>query len=405
MNADAVSGWLFQAPTSTSTRAFIDIDFMTMWVRNGPSPTLLTTAPNNGLNVNGLTGGDIGQPGTTQVFGSGNLNYGAIPAIRFGGGWNFGDDGFWGIEAWGFILPKMNLNYTASGNANGTPLLTIPFLDAATGIQSSLVVVGQDNAGNPYLTGSVTIHSDIEVWGYELNAVAHSIRSGNRSFDLLVGFRSMGLNENLSMNQNITSLQDGAITIQQPVANGNPSNYVNVPAGGTVQVLDSFSTTNRFYGGQIGGRFGWDLGRLNLELTGKLAVGATEETASIYGFSSATFGGRTITTPGGVFALTSNMGNYSQSQFSVVPEIGLKLSYALTSWAQVHVGYNALYWSNVARPGAQIDSVLNSKLIPTGASLTGVQFNTSTEQGRPIFSFQDTSFWAQGITVGLEFRY
>ena len=69
-----------------------------------------------------------------------------------------------------------------------------------------------------------------------------------------------------------------------------------------------------------------------------------------------------------------------------------------------------LYWSNVARPGSQIDTVLNSKLVPTGALLptntnpVGL-FVPGAEQGRPYFAFRDTAFWAHGLNFGMELRY
>ena len=203
------------------------------------------------------------------------------------------------------------------------------------------------------------------------------------------------------MTQNVTALQNGSLTIQEPPAMGLPSGYVNIPVGGSVQVYDSFSTQNRFYGPQVGGRFAWDYGAFSAELTGKIAFGVTQEQVAINGLSTSSIG---INAQGGTFALSNNIGNYSQNQFAVVPEIGLKLNYALTSWMNMHIGYNALFWSNVVRPGAQIDTVLNSKLIPTGASVVNGAFNPNVEQARP-FSFQDTSFWTQGLNVGLEFRF
>jgi hypothetical protein len=160
------------------------------------------------------------------------------------------------------------------------------------------------------------------------------------------------------------------------------------------------------------------LGDLAVDLTAKVAVGVTHQQATIDGVSGAaavadpnTMAVLTnLATPGGVFAQRNNIGSFSQHPFTVVPEVGLNLKYAVTSWLRVHAGYSALYWSNVARPGGQIDNVLNSKLIPTGALLptntipVGA-FIPGAEQGRPYFVFRDTAFWAHGLNVGLEFRY
>ena len=373
---------------------YVRAEYLLWWVNPGPSPTLLTTAPNNGNNPNGLTGGIIGQPGTTPLFNSNNLQYPATSGVRLSLGINLDSDRFWSLEGSGFFLPRQSVNYKATGNANGAPLLTVPFLDASSGSQQALDISSQDNFGAPYLSGSMTIHSDIEAWGYELNVLAHSIRTAERSFDLFAGFRSLGLDENLTINQNITALQNGSISLQYPgVGFGQPATgiqgYYSVPAGGVVTILDAFSTRNRFYGGQLGGRFSWSFfDRLTVDLTGKVAVGVTQQEVTINGSSTASLatlgaGNPTLTnlvTPGGMFALQNNIGSYSQNPFTIVPEIGLNAGYAVTPWLTLRVGYSALYWSSVARPGAQIDTVLNSKLIPTGGFLP---FQTTPSGGTP----------------------
>ena len=124
-------------------------DYLLWWLHRGPTPPLLTTAPNNGLNANGLTGGKLGEPGTTALFTSDNLDYGATSGMRLMAGISLDSDRFWSLEGAVFFLPRRAINYRAAGNADGTPLLTIPFLDASSGQQSSLDIVSQDTFGNP----------------------------------------------------------------------------------------------------------------------------------------------------------------------------------------------------------------------------------------------------------------
>jgi hypothetical protein len=407
----------FAEPPPPST-VYVDADYLRWWVLHGPAPTLLTTAPNNGLNATGLTGGILGKPGTIILFDGSSLNYGAFNAVRLAAGVNVGSEGFWSLEASGFYLPQRSINFNIAGGSNGTPLLTVPFLDAATGQQASLDISSQDAVFNPFLTGGIAIHSDIQVWGFEANAIAHSIRTGERSVDVFAGIRTLGLNENLSINQIITPVQTGNITLQFPTTGQGAADYFSVVGGSPVQVFDSFSTRNQFFGTQFGSRFRWDFGRLSADLTAKVAVGITHQEAIITGFSSA---GAAINpntgavmsnllTPGGVFALKNNIGSFSQNPFSIAPEIGLNLTWPITTWLRLRVGYSALYWSNVARPGAQIDPVLNSKLIPTGAllptnTLPIGAFIPGAEQGRPYFTFHDSAFWAQGVHVGFDIRY
>ncbi len=64
---------------------------------------------------------------------------------------------------------------------------------------------------------------------------------------------------------------------------------------------------------------------------------------------------------------------------------------------RVHAGYSFLYWSEVVRAGDQVDLVVNPDLLPPplpGASPL-----------RPAFQFQGTGIWAQGIDLGIEFRF
>lgn len=402
----------------TPSLFYVDADLLLWWVHHGPAPSLVTTAPNNGVNANGLTGGIVGEPGTAVVFDGDNLNFGTFAALRLAAGINFGPDDFWTLEASGFVLPKKSIQFAQGGNGDGSPLLTIPFLDAATGQQSALDINAQDAVFNPFLSGSVQIRSDIQLWGVEANLLAHSIRTRDRSFDLMAGVRVLGMVENLTISETITPANDGDITIQYPTVGQGAPNYYLVVAGNPVQVFDSFATRNHFFGPQVGGRFQWMFGPLTMDLTGKIAVGITRQQVTINGSSSAALGidpatgafVPNLTTPGGVFALQSNSGNFTQNPFSVVPEIGFNVNWNVASWLRLRVGYSGLYWSNVARPGAHIDTVLNSKLVPTGALLptntTPIgAFVPGSEQGRPYFAFRDSGFWAHGINFGVEIRY
>lgn len=171
----------------------------------------------------------------------------------------------------------------------------------------------------------------------------------------------------------------------------------------------------------MAGVFSWIFGNFTADLNAKVALGVTHQQVTIGGSSTATavvnpttlVVSNNLTTPGGVFAQQFNSGTFSQDQFTIVPEIGVNLKYAVTSWLQFQLGYSVLYWSNVARPGSQIDTTLNSKLIPTGALLPTTTSPTSPvgsfvpgqEQGRPYFFFRDTAFWAHGVNFGMELRY
>ena len=97
---------------------------------------------------------------------------------------------------------------------------------------------------------------------------------------------------------------------------------------------------------------------------------------------------------------STNIGHYTQDNFAVVPELDLKLGFQFTRHTRLVVGYDVLYWSNVARAGEQIDRTVNSTLLPN----SGVLPRRAIWPG-PQFTFQETGFWAQGINVGVDCRW
>ena len=64
----------------------------------------------------------------------------------------------------------------------------------------------------------------------------------------------------------------------------------------------------------------------------------------------------------------------------------------MTNFLRLNVGYTFLAWSNVVRPGDQIDRVANISQIPPP-----VGPGTLMGPANPAFNFKDSFFWAQGI--------
>ena len=99
-------------------------------------------------------------------------------------------------------------------------------------------------------------------------------------------------------------------------------------------------------------------------------------------------------------ALSTNSGRESRNAFAVVPEIGAKIGLRINEHLSIFGGYNYLYWSNVARPGAQIDRNLNPNLIRTSAT-----FGAGADPARPTRTFRTDDYWAHGMIWGAELRY
>jgi len=60
-----------------------------------------------------------------------------------------------------------------------------------------------------------------------------------------------------------------------------------------------------------------------------------------------------------------------------------------------------LFWTNVARPGDQIDRNVNQDLLPD-ENFVGTTLPVPT---RPAFAFKSSTLWAQGVNVGLEYTW
>jgi hypothetical protein len=101
---------------------------------------------------------------------------------------------------------------------------------------------------------------------------------------------------------------------------------------------------------------------------------------------------------GGLLTQPTNIGERDRNVFSVVPEIGVNVGYQVTDGLRVFAGYSFMYWTNVVRPGDQVDRVVNVTQLPGSP----VPFSGPA---RPAFSWNDTDFWAQGFNLGLEMRY
>jgi hypothetical protein len=76
------------------------------------------------------------------------------------------------------------------------------------------------------------------------------------------------------------------------------------------------------------------------------------------------------------------------------------VGYHVSESLRVYLGYDLLYLSDLARPGEQIDQVVNPTQLPTSAGPSPL-----TGPARPFFHFVNKDIWAQGLNVGMEFRY
>jgi hypothetical protein len=371
--ADGPAPWDFGPGEEDGPRAprfYLRGEYLLWWARRDSTPPLVTTSSpaDNGI---------LGRPTTRVLFG-GPLDENPRSGGRFAAGYFLDDCGDKAVELEGFFLGQRSARFAANSAMN--PVLARPFFAANFNTEFAELV-----ASPGISTGSVQVNAPSSLWGIQANLTCKACCGCNYRVNVFGGPRYLDLDESITITENVQGLA------------GAPAPFTNA----NTTAFDHFSTHNQFFGGQLGASGSYRLGRWSLDVRGQLGLGGTHQTVTIDGATQiVAANGAVQTFQGALLALPSNMGHFTRDRFSVVPEVGVNLSYHVTDRLRAFVGYNFLYWTNVARPGDQIDRVLDVTLIPAFAP--NVQ---PAGQNRPAVLFRDTDFWAQGLQLGLEYTF
>lgn len=349
-------------------------EYLAWWLSGDHYPALVTTSPSGTSQSNA---GVLGHSGTQTVFGDDSFNDGSRNGVRTVLGISLTPctriEGDW------FTLGSNGAGYHHS--SNGNPILARPFFNLSTGAQDANLI-----AYPGLVDGRIDIRADTQFMGAGMNIIrnlsycAADQGCGFKRVDFIYGFRYLGLYEHF--NADTSSTVTGQST---------------APIGTVINVSDAFVTSNNFFGGNIGISMESNRGRWFLTTAAKLGIGGTNQSVNIAGSTSITQpGDRTSTESGGLLALPTNMGRYTHNSFGLVPHLELRLAYMLTPRMRWTLGYDVMYWSQVVRPGDQIDLFVN----PTQASGQHLQGTPG-----PLFPFKETDLWIQGISTGFEFQF
>jgi hypothetical protein len=181
--------------------------------------------------------------------------------------------------------------------------------------------------------------------------------------------------------------QDGTVVLSNPA-----------PVADDVSYFDRFGVHNQFFVPQIGLTTGASYSGFFCEATGKVGMGLVHIDAKAEGVTTQQSGAGSMTQSGGVLVPPAGL-VASANRFAVLPELSLTGGYQLSSWCRVMVGYNLLYASQVVRASSLVGAV-DTRLVP---QLPTFDATVQGSGGSP--HLQGSSFWAQGLTAGLEFRY
>jgi hypothetical protein len=366
--------------TELPGRAWLTAEYL-LWATQGTSLPPLVTASPYGTPV--ADAGVIGTPGTRILYGNGGVDGTMRSGARLAAGYWFTPRQERGIEASWIGLANTSEQATIEA-AGGAPWLAIPFVNATSGLPAAVVVAapGMPPADPLQLAQATELNLTTQFGSVDV-IYRHAIACEKFHRRYLVGgYRYLMLEDRL------TNTATSLLTV-----GGNPID------GYTTS--DSFRTLSQFNGGEFGLIERWWRDRWSLQLLGKVALGGSSVGTTIAGSTTTTqtIGADTVVTgsyPGGVLAQPTNIGRFDDSLFAAMGEFGITADYALWSQCRFLVGYTFLYWTTVGRAADQIDTMVNPSQFGGG---------TLTDPAAPAFNLWTTSFWAQGLSLGLEYQF
>jgi hypothetical protein len=335
------------------------------------------------------------------VYGNERILDGDRSGFRLVAGLWLDDCGVLGIEGDYFGFDTETEQFTDGGDGETPPFVGRPFIDATTGFDAV------QDVSFPGIMGTVIVDSSsrFESAGLRLRhniccATGGGCGCGDpvgcgggvgcgsgvcggcctQHADVLVGFRYARLDERLVITEDLETIEEE-------------------PPNTQIFGQDRFFTKNQFYGGELG--FAWDVHcrRWSLELLSLVAIGNNRQSVQIDGFTTRdTNLAPPETKPGLLLTQTTNIGTYKRDEFTVIPQVGLTAGYQLTPRLKATLGYTLVYWGNVVRPGDQIDLEVNPALLDFPP-------DPNPLPARPSFAFNETDFWAHGLSIGGEMRW
>lgn len=369
-------------------RGWLAGEYLLGWITHGPLGVPLVTS---GPAVE--KGGALTSPGTIVLFGNRDLDFRMLNGLRLEAGRFLDDDNRFSVDASGFYYLPRHVRFRVRSDSSGLPVLGRPVFNVAENDEDVFqIAFPLTDPDAPFgLTGASAVDARVQIWGAEVNGRWHAYCRRRLHTEVLAGFRTIHLNESLL-------IRDGSATLFED----SGLNFKATPliAGDILLDSDYFETNNRFYGFQVGGRGRWELDRAFFELFGKVGLGVTDQQVRIEGQSSLVSLAGNQTSPGGILALPTNMGDHHRQVFGVIPEIGVNMGVDVTENVRLKVGYSCLMWSGVVRPGSQIDRGVNPVQIPTDQDFGG-----AIGPPRPEFQFRETVFFLQSFNFGIEFHF
>ena len=390
---------------------WLSSEYIGWTIKDNPLPIpLITTA-----SFDDPIPGAIGQPGSHVVLGNKDISMEWQNGFQILSGMWLNEQKNIGLEGSYFLLPTTTKDQSLSttglpGSINyAVPIFDVTGVFGLNGIPGETIfILPGPLFGGPGFQGIFNLKLSSKFQGAEINGLLHIAEWNNVQLEGLAGFRWLQLEESLTFT-------------------GLTQSVPGLPFPGFYNFEDQFKTSNNFYGGQVGLRTRFLWRDFNFMAAAKTGLGVMGERVAISGVSQTSGGNLFFSTsgtaqtilPGGIFAQLTNIGIHNKQEMTALFETSLRGSYTVSNNIEISIGYNFLWVSHVARPGDQIDRKIN----PTLTALANASRDTvgtgpgpipfgvpgaapaASGPGNPREVFKTTDFWAQGLTIGLTFKY
>lgn len=350
---------------SKPTRFYARVEFLWWWMKQDEVPPLVTTGPDG-------TTGLPGDPGVSLIYGGEmQSRHDRFIGVRPTLGLWFNDCRTVGVEASAIFLERDSSILHIKRVT--TPLFQL-YEDANTGQVAAEQFAGVFPNG-VVRRGSIQVYGRKELYVEDLRGLVLLQEDQSWRWYGIVGAKFAQFRNQL--NNVMTGLDEPDL---------------NVLYG----VTDNFYSYDRFYGGQVGLRLEAERGPWQAQLTLSSGIGANEQRIRIDGQREVRTPLTQDVRPVGLHVQYTNTGDWSRWVFDAIPELNLNVSWGPCEWFRVQAGYSLIYWMRVLRASDQLDAV-NTNQIVEGPEFTG--------QTRPILPWKETSFWTQGLSLGVEVRW
>ncbi|MFM7150620.1 MAG: BBP7 family outer membrane beta-barrel protein [Gemmataceae bacterium] len=360
-------------PLDSGERFWISADYLFSFIYGSRvTPLITTSAPGTPVNQAGV----LGNPNTIPLF-AGRVNGDERSGFRIESGLWFHEDRNLGVEG-GFTIIESQSTIWSGYSNDGSGVLARPYFDALQSDRPSSVLLSYPfkNAGGADIC--VTSGNFYEA---HLDFVENMWEEGGLRIDGMLGYRFYRYDEGLRIRQVV-----------------HPLDGIFVP-GTQITTGDDFSTQNQFNGVEVGlrGTYTWDA--FSFAAFGKIAAGNLHRRVKIYGGQQIAIPGSVpVEQVGGLYALSSNIGNYTDNGIGTLPELGCTLRWQFSDYLRFRVGYNVLFLPDVARADQQFSYLINPNLLP------GKQGSTVGPR-QPEFTNLRDNMWIQSLSLGMEFTY